>query len=198
MKNPLHDLTKPEGFCIALSQLLRVRRNGLLWGGNPCSRPLFFFPHRIQQTTEVLRSDNFKIYIIYIIQRCSRTCYCNHSGTGHLCSWIWISASTTKRREVGVMGDETLDCVKTANCICARFALLALVAVIYGIYWCVFQLRYELHSLWFFLNWLNKTWPRRLVGRCLQNKFLLQLLVERIWARNRYTSFWIFLGGVSN
>ena len=56
-------------------------------------------------------------------------------------SWVWISAGSTKRREVGVMGDETMSGVRAANCICARFALLALTAVIHGIYWCVTHLQ---------------------------------------------------------
>lgn len=36
-KNPLHDFTTSKGFCLALSRVLRIRRNGLLWGGNPCN-----------------------------------------------------------------------------------------------------------------------------------------------------------------
>ena len=52
--------------------------------------------------------------------------------------WIWISAHSTKRRSsLGVMGDETLSGVQVANMIAARFALLAMVAVIRGCYWCV-------------------------------------------------------------
>lgn len=38
LKNSMHDLTEPEGFFIALTKVLRVRRNGVIWGGNPCSR----------------------------------------------------------------------------------------------------------------------------------------------------------------
>lgn len=49
--------------------------------------------------------------------------------------WIWISASTTKRRELGVMGDESQFGVQQANCIAARFALLAMLAVVLGVYW---------------------------------------------------------------
>ncbi|CAL1171061.1 unnamed protein product, partial [Cladocopium goreaui] len=92
LKNPMHDLTEPQGFFIALTKVLRVRRNGVIWGGNPCS------------------------------------------------SWIWISAHTTKRRSsMGVMGDESVPSVAIANCLAARFALIAMVAVIQGLWWCVEQ-----------------------------------------------------------
>ncbi|CAL1137169.1 unnamed protein product [Cladocopium goreaui] len=92
LKNPLHDLASAEGFCIALTKTLRVKRNGVIWGGNPCS------------------------------------------------SWIWISAHSTKRRSsLGVMGDEEVPSVALANCLAARFALLAMVCVVRGLFWCVEQ-----------------------------------------------------------
>ena len=59
-KNPLHDLTTPEGllecilnfginhdpmctemllrFLLALTKVLRIRPSGLFWSGNPCNR----------------------------------------------------------------------------------------------------------------------------------------------------------------
>eukprot|EP00435_Cladocopium_sp_Y103_P011891 s3618_g3.t1 len=92
LKNPLHDLASAEGFCIALTQTLRVKRNGVIWGGNPCS------------------------------------------------SWVWISDHSTKRRSsLGVMGDEEVPSVALTNCLAARFALLAMIAVIRGLFWCVEQ-----------------------------------------------------------
>ena len=37
----------------------------------------------------------------------------------------------------GVMGDESVPSVAIANCLAARFALIAMVAVIQGLWWCV-------------------------------------------------------------
>ena len=52
--------------------------------------------------------------------------------------WIWISAHSTKRRSsLGVMGDEEVPSVALANCLAARFALLAMVCVVRGLFWCV-------------------------------------------------------------
>ena len=39
-RGPLFDFTSPEGFLLALKNTLRVRYNGLLWCGIPCSSSL--------------------------------------------------------------------------------------------------------------------------------------------------------------
>ena len=54
-----------------------------------------------------------------------------------------MSSSTTKRTssEYGIMGDETVNSVAAGNCIAARVALLGMVAVIRGIFWCVIWLK---------------------------------------------------------
>lgn len=56
-------------------------------------------------------------------------------------SWVFMSSSTTKRTssEYGIMGDETVNSVAAGNCIAARVALLCMVAVIRGIFWCAEQ-----------------------------------------------------------
>ncbi|CAL1126026.1 unnamed protein product [Cladocopium goreaui] len=62
-------------------------------------------------------------------------------GGNPCASWVWISASTTKRRsrEHGIFGDEGLEGVRVANCLAARFALLAMVAIVNGVWWSVEQ-----------------------------------------------------------
>ena len=57
-------------------------------------------------------------------------------------SWIWISRSTTKRSSLsfGVMGDEQNPSVLNGNIIAARVALLIMIAIMRGVYWCDFWL----------------------------------------------------------
>lgn len=56
-------------------------------------------------------------------------------------SWIFMSSSTTKRAssEHGIMGNEDVRAVALGNCIAARVALLCMVAVVRGIFWCAEQ-----------------------------------------------------------
>ena len=40
-KDPIHhDLGSSRGFCVTLMRLLRIKSNGVVWGGNPCSTSL--------------------------------------------------------------------------------------------------------------------------------------------------------------
>ncbi|CAK9007833.1 WD_REPEATS_REGION domain-containing protein, partial [Durusdinium trenchii] len=56
-------------------------------------------------------------------------------------SWVWIASSTTKRHssEFGILGDDRIPSVSMGNCISARCALLIMVAIVRGIYWCAEQ-----------------------------------------------------------
>ena len=44
-KGHLHDITSPEGFLLSLKNVLRIRRNGLLWLGVPCNSNLGLSTH---------------------------------------------------------------------------------------------------------------------------------------------------------
>ncbi|CAL1127789.1 unnamed protein product [Cladocopium goreaui] len=56
-------------------------------------------------------------------------------------SWVWMASSTTKRTTVsyGIMGNEAVPSVAAGNCIAARVALLCMVAIVRGIFWCAEQ-----------------------------------------------------------
>lgn len=56
--------------------------------------------------------------------------------------WVWMASSTTKRTTVsyGIMGNEAVASVAAGNCIAARVALLCMVAIVRGIFWCEFGL----------------------------------------------------------
>lgn len=49
-----------------------------------------------------------------------------------------MASSTTKRTSLsyGIMGDETITAVAQGNMIAARVALLCMVAVVRGVFWC--------------------------------------------------------------
>ena len=48
-----------------------------------------------------------------------------------------MSSSVTKRStDMGIFGDESVRCVVEGNLIAARFALLAMVAAVRGVWWC--------------------------------------------------------------
>ena len=51
--------------------------------------------------------------------------------------FVWISRSTSKRSMDNVMGDLSSPWVRLGNLLSARFALLCLVAVVAGCFWCV-------------------------------------------------------------
>ena len=54
-----------------------------------------------------------------------------------------MSSSATKRAssEYGIMGNEDVRAVALGNCIAARVALLCMVAVVRGIFWCALWLQ---------------------------------------------------------
>ena len=58
-------------------------------------------------------------------------------------SWVWMASATTKRTSLhfGIMGDESIAAVSSGNTIAARVALLIMVAVVRGVYWCDLWLR---------------------------------------------------------
>ncbi len=49
-----------------------------------------------------------------------------------------MASSTTKRTSLsyGIMGDDTIPAVEQGNMIAARVALLCMVAVVRGVFWC--------------------------------------------------------------
>ena len=124
---PQFDLGTPLGFIHALTQTLRLAPGSLLWGGVPCSSQLCLTQHETSKTWSTICKS--KCLYISTLPSSSR--------------WVWLSRSSSKRSKEDVLGDLSRPFVALGNMLSARFALLALVAVVCQCYWIVSWLIYK-------------------------------------------------------
>ena len=161
----MFDLASPQGFLYALEQTLRLKPGSLLFGGVPCSFVVTWFQKWVLDMFilgVLVIKDIHYIYIyinilivsyiyicnyIYIVSYIYIFTYIwNHSQTPCIyiptqtcCCfrWVWISLSSSKRSMENIMGDSGRPFVVMGNLLSARFALLALVALVSGVFWMV-------------------------------------------------------------
>lgn len=66
--------------------------------------------------------------------------------------WIWISRSGSKRSTDNILGDEGREFVALGNLLAARFALLALLALVMGCFWLVTWLMCACYLFFLFVH----------------------------------------------
>ena len=150
-KGVLHDITSSQGFMMAIKGVLRLKPGALLWLGVPCNtilnRMVLFIlgwkgKHTYRKICNMYANDLVTSNMLIHDVGLNPTKDYKKKALMFKLSWIWISRSTTKRSSLsfGVMGDEQNPSVLNGNIIAARVALLIMIAIMRGVYWCDFWL----------------------------------------------------------